>query len=336
MTEAWRTMAACRNRTATMFDERRQAEARSLCAGCPVRELCLWACLRDEDPTYRYGMAGGMAPGQRATLARRLPAAVIEAAHDAAVAAWQLRHGLSDAFPAVGGEWHPAGDPFSTPSPTAPQPTSGPAKEADEAIAAVAAAFGIAPEELLGPRRTRRVVDARQVSMYVLRELGLSYPAIGAALGGRDHTTAMHAVAQVRARMAERPALRRGVERLLAGAVCDGEDVRSSDFTPQAGQADVEALLRQVARACGVGPEQLCGPSRARQVVHARHVAMYVLRDVGQLSYPAIGAALGGRDHTTAMRAVERVRCALTQPGLLRERVEAAMAVVTSPVPAAA
>ena len=58
MSEAWRKVAACRNQTAKMFDKGRRAEARSLCEGCPVKELCLWACLREEDATYRYGMAG--------------------------------------------------------------------------------------------------------------------------------------------------------------------------------------------------------------------------------------------------------------------------------------
>lgn len=342
MSEAWRKVAACRNQTATMFDKGRQTQARSLCDGCPVKELCLWACLRDEDATYRYGMAGGMTAGQRAALAGRLPVGVIESAHVAALAAWQLRHGVTDPARTAGGEWYPAADASLTSSPTAPEATSGPTKEndpmADETITAVAAAFGIPPEELLGPSRTRHVVDARQVAMYVLRETrGLSYAAIGAALGGRDHTTAMHAVEQVRARMAERPALRGRVERLLAGAgaIRGGEDV-CADFTPKAGAADVEALLGQVARVCRVRPDQLCGRSRMRHVVHARHVAMYVLREVRQLSYPAIGQAVGGRDHSTAMHAVERVRCAITEPGVLRDRVEAAMAVVTAPVPVAA
>ena len=338
MSETWRKVAACRNQTAMMFDKGRRAEARSLCDACPVKELCLWACLREEDATYRYGMAGGMTAGQRAALASRLPFAVIEAAHEAALAAWRVRHEVSGPAASAGGEWGLAAEAVVTPSPTAAEGSSEPTEKrdpvAEETITAVAAAFGIAPEKLLGPSRTRHVVDARQVAMYVLREgRDLSYPAIGAALGGRDHTTVKHAVEQVRARMAERPALRRGVDRLVAGAgaITDcGLDAGVAEVT------DVGALLREVARICGVRSEQLLGRSKTRHVVHARHVAMYVLREARQLSYPAIGEAVGGRDHTTAMHAVERVRCAIRQPGVLRDRVEALMAVATAQVAVAA
>ena len=335
MSEAWRTLAACRNRTATMFDSGRQTEARSLCDGCPVEQLCLWACMREEDPSHRYGMAGGMTAGQRSALARRLPFVVMEAAYEAALVAWQVRNGVAEVAPTEGGERKPESCSPTASTSTYPAPTKEGDPVTDQIIAAVAAAFGIAPEQLLGSSRTRHVVDARQVAMYVLREVrGLSYPATGAALGGRDHTTVMHGIERVRARMAEQPALRRGVERLVAsaGAGGDAQD-RGIVLAPEA-VADVDAILGEVARVCGVRVEQLCGRSRTRQVVDARQVAMYVLREARQLSYPAIGQAVGGRDHSTAMHAVERVRCAMRQPGVRRDQVEAAMAALSFPAAA--
>jgi chromosomal replication initiator protein len=63
--------------------------------------------------------------------------------------------------------------------------------------------FGYELEELKGKRRHRSLVQARQISMYVVRELtDLSYPAIAREFGGRDHTTVMHAVEKVGKQMA--------------------------------------------------------------------------------------------------------------------------------------
>ena len=53
--------------------------------------------------------------------------------------------------------------------------------------------------------------------------------------------------------------------------------------------------------------EELCGRSRRRPLVTARQVAMYVCREVTDLSYPVIGRAFGGRDHTTVIHAVEKI-----------------------------
>ncbi|MBU6147073.1 MAG: chromosomal replication initiator protein DnaA [Actinomycetales bacterium] len=65
--------------------------------------------------------------------------------------------------------------------------------------------FGISLDELTGPSRSRTLVTARQVAMYLCRELtDLSLPRIGQIFGGRDHTTVMHAERKVRALMSER------------------------------------------------------------------------------------------------------------------------------------
>jgi chromosomal replication initiator protein len=65
--------------------------------------------------------------------------------------------------------------------------------------------FGFPVEELQGKSRRRPLVIARQVGMYVCRELtDLSYPAIAREYGGRDHTTVIHAVEKIGALMKER------------------------------------------------------------------------------------------------------------------------------------
>jgi chromosomal replication initiator protein len=65
--------------------------------------------------------------------------------------------------------------------------------------------FGFPIEELQGKSRRRPLVTARQVGMYVCREMtDLSYPAIAREYGGRDHTTVIHAVEKIGALMKER------------------------------------------------------------------------------------------------------------------------------------
>ncbi|HZF87888.1 chromosomal replication initiator protein DnaA, partial [Streptomyces sp.] len=72
-------------------------------------------------------------------------------------------------------------------------------------MAATAEYFSVTMEELQGANRSRTLVNARQIAMYLCRELtDLSLPKIGQQFGGRDHTTVMHADRKIRNLMAER------------------------------------------------------------------------------------------------------------------------------------
>ena len=72
-------------------------------------------------------------------------------------------------------------------------------------LATVAKYFDVSIEDMQSKSRTRTLTNARQVAMYLLRELTeMSLPRIGNDFGGRDHTTVMHAVRKVSAQMAER------------------------------------------------------------------------------------------------------------------------------------
>lgn len=85
---------------------------------------------------------------------------------------------------------------------------SGPEINADQIMVSTADYFGVSLEDLRGQSRSRVLVNARQVAMYLCRELTeLSLPRIGQAFGGRDHTTVMHADRKIRQQMAERRSL---------------------------------------------------------------------------------------------------------------------------------
>jgi len=72
-------------------------------------------------------------------------------------------------------------------------------------MAVTAEYFALTIEELCGPGKTKALAQARQIAMYLCRELtDLSLPRIGQTFGGRDHTTVMHANKKIRKEMAER------------------------------------------------------------------------------------------------------------------------------------
>jgi len=97
---------------------------------------------------------------------------------------------------------------------TAQQERQGP-WSVNEIQAAACEHFGLSDEELLSVSRTPRITWARQVAMYLTRELtDESLPAIGRHFGGRDHTTVLHACRRTNARIASDELSREAVEKL--------------------------------------------------------------------------------------------------------------------------
>ena len=93
------------------------------------------------------------------------------------------------------------------------------------------------------------------------------------------------------------------------------EDVLGDLITAKAPrQITAKVVIEATADMFGLTIDELCGKSRSRPLVTARQVAMYVLREMTDFSYPAIGRAFGDRDHTTVMHAVSKIS------DLMRER----------------
>ena len=76
----------------------------------------------------------------------------------------------------------------------------------------VSAKYGVAISEIVSARRDKSVILPRHVAFYLVKQLTTySYPVIGRYFGGRDHSTIIHAVQKVEARMQSEPDLRRDV-----------------------------------------------------------------------------------------------------------------------------
>jgi chromosomal replication initiator protein len=82
------------------------------------------------------------------------------------------------------------------------------------------------------------------------------------------------------------------------------------DLIPEGGDPEVTAalIIAQTGAYFGLPIDELCGPSRSRVLVSARQIAMYLCRELTQLSLPKIGQHFGGRDHTTVMHADRKIR----------------------------
>ncbi|MEO9322351.1 chromosomal replication initiator protein DnaA [Nocardioides sp. C4-1] len=81
------------------------------------------------------------------------------------------------------------------------------------------------------------------------------------------------------------------------------------DLIPEGGEPEITAplIIAQTAAYFGLSIEELTGPSRGRHLVIARQIAMYLCRELTELSLPKIGAQFGNRDHTTVMYAERKI-----------------------------
>jgi len=78
-----------------------------------------------------------------------------------------------------------------------------------------------------------------------------------------------------------------------------------------ANRAEPQAILQSVSNYYGVPIPAITGKSRAKQIAEARHIAMYLLREDGELALKQIGLLLGHRDHSTVIHGVQKVTHAL-------------------------
>lgn len=80
-------------------------------------------------------------------------------------------------------------------------------------------------------------------------------------------------------------------------------------------------IMKVVARYYDISPEMLTTHKRSRDIAHPRQVAMYLCRELTDMSLPKIGQVFGGRDHTTVMHACEKIQEAIEQSSELRRTI---------------
>jgi chromosomal replication initiator protein len=100
----------------------------------------------------------------------------------------------------------------------------------------------------------------------------------------------------------------------LIAEVIPGE--RSTETTP------VEEIQQRVAQGFGISRAELVGSSRAATPLRARQVAIFLTRELTDLSLPQIGRLYGGRDHSTVLNSLRRLEASLTSDSELSAKVQ--------------
>ena len=80
-------------------------------------------------------------------------------------------------------------------------------------------------------------------------------------------------------------------------------------------------VIEAVADFYDINPQELVNRSRRKDIVKSRQVAMYLMREELRASYPGIGEQLGGRDHSTAMHAYEKISRGIEQDEILEQEL---------------
>ncbi len=110
------------------------------------------------------------------------------------------------------------------------------------------------------------------------------------------------------------------VEELERAIACVNNIVAKFGDPEPAAFVGVEDVVHATASYYGIAAETLRGDSRQREVLVARHVAMYLANGLSRTSTVAIGRHLGGRDHTTVGSGIRRIqRIIQHDPGLLQD-----------------
>jgi chromosomal replication initiator protein len=104
---------------------------------------------------------------------------------------------------------------------------------------------------------------------------------------------------------------RQGVDISLAEIVL--KDLIPQDQANGGPQITAATIMGQTAAYFGLSIEDLCGTSRSRVLVTARHIAMYLCRELTDMSLPKIGQQFGGRDHTTVINADRKIRSLMAE-----------------------
>jgi chromosomal replication initiator protein len=89
-----------------------------------------------------------------------------------------------------------------------------------------------------------------------------------------------------------------------------------------AGDIDAATIMAVTAEYYSLSIDELCGSSKTKRIASARQIAMYLCRDLTELTLPAIGTTFGGRDHTTVMHATKKIRAEITERRQTYEHVQ--------------
>ncbi|HVE92660.1 MAG TPA: chromosomal replication initiator protein DnaA [Actinomycetota bacterium] len=84
----------------------------------------------------------------------------------------------------------------------------------------------------------------------------------------------------------------------------------------------VDTIMAETAAYFGLGVDDLRSQNRSKSLVHARQIAMYLVRELTDLSLPKVGEMFGGRDHTTVLHAVKKIAAVIGEKRLVYHQIQ--------------
>jgi chromosomal replication initiator protein len=108
------------------------------------------------------------------------------------------------------------------------------------------------------------------------------------------------------------------------------EEVLQHYVNPEPDQMTPDRIVASVSERFGVRSEAMFGPRRTRSVAMPRQVAMYLTRQLTDLSLVEIGRMFGGRDHTTVIYACEKVARLMLEDNVFADKVNQLISTLAS------
>lgn len=215
-------------------------------------------------------------------------------------------------------------------------------------VETVAKLNGVSGQDIMGRSKVRVVTQTRQEIAAQLRQGGFTYKEIGVFLGGRDHSTMVHAV---RRALSRRESIQQGpsaseVPQIYLPALfinSPGVDLeailekrraleRKREKTKQERERKEKEIERNkklqevalplVAEHYNVTVEEMLSKKRTKRLVHPRHTLQYILSKKTTLTYREIARVVGRGDHTVTLNAIRSVEAHLEGDEEFRERME--------------
>ncbi|MGM9626459.1 MAG: chromosomal replication initiator protein DnaA [Eubacteriales bacterium] len=91
-----------------------------------------------------------------------------------------------------------------------------------------------------------------------------------------------------------------------------------------------DKIFNAVANKYGVTIEQIKGTRKSKEIAQARHICVYIMRKITDMSLPAIGKVMGGKDHTTILYSVNLIQNRIREDALLENDIDALIKEITN------
>jgi chromosomal replication initiator protein len=100
------------------------------------------------------------------------------------------------------------------------------------------------------------------------------------------------------------------------------EKLKNIFYAPKQSNLSIDTIIRVVSEHFGLTPNDLKGKKRSQNIVFARQLAMYIGRELTDYSTTELGQEFGGKDHTTVMHSIEKIKGKLIADPIWESKID--------------